>query len=379
MQFILKVFILVLKMLYSIIKKTTPIQNKITFISRQGDTPSNDILLLAEALKAIQPETKTVFLCKMLKSNLVGMLAYGPHMLRQLYHLASSKVVVLDSYCIAASILKHKPSLIIFQMWHSMGSMKKFGYTSLGTLEGSSEEVARLMKMHSNYDWVFASAPAYASDLAAGFGTDTNKIAIMPLPRLDLLTDEAHQKSTRDKIFAYYPELATKKNILYCPTFRKNTANTDMYLTRLIDSVDQTKYNLIVKLHPIAKVSIQEKNIVSPDDFSTFDLLSVADYVISDYSCVVFEAAVLNIPLYFYAYDLSEYIANRGLAIDYFNECPGIITSNPQEIINDIDSGLYNWTKLKEFREKYIKDTNQAAMDMAEFILVQIKNKETAS
>ena len=37
-------------------------------------------------------------------------------------------------------------------------------------------------------------------------------------------------------------------------------------------------------------------------------MLFVADYVISDYSCIVYEAAVRDIPLYFYNYDMEEYI-----------------------------------------------------------------------
>lgn len=377
MQLILKVFILILKILYGVIKTATPTQEKITFISRQGDAPSSDILLLEKAIKYQNPELRTVLLCRMLHNDIKGVFSYGIHMLIQLYHIASSKAVILDSYCIPVSLLKHKPVLTVFQMWHSMGSMKKFGYTAIGTLEGSSEDVARLMKMHSNYNFVFASAKSYANDLAAGFGIDLGKIVIMPLPRLDLLKDQAYQKKKRADILLRYPDLANKKNILYCPTFRKNMDSSNDHLVDLIESVDHAQFNLIVKLHPITKDNIKDSNLISPSDFSTFDLLSVTDYVVSDYSCVVFEAAVLHIPIYFYAYDLPDYIANRGLAIDYINECPGIITDNPKDIMNEIAKGEYDWDKLVQFRNKYIKKTEHAAMDMANFILAQIKKKET--
>ena len=73
-------------------------------------------------------------------------------MLTQMYHIATSKVVVLDGYCIAASVLNHKPDTKIVQMWHALGTIKKFGYQVLGTEEGSDPDVARIMRMHKNYD-----------------------------------------------------------------------------------------------------------------------------------------------------------------------------------------------------------------------------------
>lgn len=378
MEVTVRVLIRILKMLYWVIKKLTKVQNKITFISRQGNSPSNDILLLGNALKQLDENLEIVNLCKMLKPTFFGMLSYSFHMLNQLYQLATSKAIVLDSYCIVASLLNHRESLSIFQMWHSMGSMKKFGYTAIGTSEGNTKKIAELMKMHSNYDFAFASATSYSLALAAGFNMDPQKIAIAPLPRLDLLTDKGYQLQKRGEILQKYPALAAKKNILYCPTFRKGTDSTRGRIDQLIHSVDCAKFNLIVKLHPLEESQIGSTDYFAPKDYSTFDLLSVADYVISDYSCIVYEASVLNIPLYFYAYDYEEYEVNRGLAIDYLNECPGVVSSDPKVILKAIESGGYDIQKLIEFQHKYIRPTKHAAKDMAQFILSETRRKEAA-
>ena len=61
--------------------------------------------------------------------------------------IATSKVLVLDSYCIAASILHHRKSLKIIQMWHAMGGYKKFGKSILDMEEGSSAKLADVMVM----------------------------------------------------------------------------------------------------------------------------------------------------------------------------------------------------------------------------------------
>lgn len=376
MQYILKFVIWILNFLYSIIKRITKIQNKITIISRQSDFPSNDILLLSDAIRLQDSNIKVVALCKTLGTNPISIISYAFHMILQLYHLSTSKAIVLDSYCIVASLLTHKKSLIIFQMWHSMGTMKKFGYSAIGTQEGSDLKIAKIMKMHSNYDFVFASSPAYLDHLMAGFNIERQKIVIKPLPRLDLLTNMDYQAMMRQKLISVYPHLSKKKNILYCPTFRK--ASHDMYLPikRLIDCVDFEKYNLIVKLHPLFQPDETLGDLFTADKYSTFDLLSVADYIISDYSCVVYEAAVLDIPLYFYAFDFEEYQKNRGLAIDYRAECPGVISSNPKEIMEAISTGEYDMDRLKQFCTKYIVPTKTAAKDMALFIINQLRRKD---
>ena len=58
-------------------------------------------------------------------------------MLRQMYHAATSEIVVLDTYCIIISLLKQRKSLKVIQMWHALGAMKKFGYSILDKGEGT--------------------------------------------------------------------------------------------------------------------------------------------------------------------------------------------------------------------------------------------------
>ena len=55
------------------------------------------------------------------------------------------------------------------------------------------------------------------------------------------------------------------------------------------------------------------------------ELLHVADYIITDYSAIVYEAAITQKPIYFYTYDYEEYQINRGTYIDYMSEMPGPI------------------------------------------------------
>ena len=378
--FIMKIGILFLNIIYFFIK-LLPTKNKITMISRQSDTKTIDFSLLEKEIYNRDKRYKVVILCHKLDggiaSTLKNKIKYFFHMFKQMYHIATSKVVILDSYCIVISILKHKRKLKIIQIWHSMGTMKKFGYSVLGLSEGSNVKLAHTMKMHKNYNYIFASGDAYRKHLSLGFNTDINKILVYPLPRYDLLKNNSIQNEYKNKIINQYPIIKNKKNILYCPTFRKKESNFEDAVNKLINCIDTRKYNLIIKLHPLSKIKIdiKKKGIIIDKNFSTLEMLSISDYVISDYSCIIYEAAVKGIPLYFYNYDMDTYIDSRGLAIDYYNELPGKISSNPIEIVKAIENEKYDYLKLKKFSDKYVKPTKNATKDIVDFIFSIINKK----
>lgn len=154
--------------------KILPVKDKVTMISRQSDEKTLDFKLLEDEFKQRKPQLQVCILCHKLEggvnAKLMNKIKYIFHCLKQMYHIATSKIVILDSYCILISILNHRKELKVIQMWHSMGTMKKFGYQILDLEEGSNRKLATDMKMHKNYDYIFASSPAYANYLTEGFG-----------------------------------------------------------------------------------------------------------------------------------------------------------------------------------------------------------------
>lgn len=367
---IIKIGIFLLNIVYGIIK-LAPTQNKVVMLSRQSNRPSVEFEMVKGEIVKRDKNVKVVMLCRTLdggvNSSIWGKLKYAFHMFVQMYHIATSKVAILDSYCIVISILNHKKSLKVIQMWHSMGTMKKFGYTALGTAEGSRRELAYAMKMHHNYDYVFASAEAYKSHLASGFNCDINKIVTMPLPRLDLLKSKQYEEEVRTKIYQEYPELKEKPVIMYCPTFRKDEKEFEKAVYDLVDAVNTDKYHLVVKLHPLSKVVLDDR-VIQAKEFSSFDMIFTADYVVSDYSCIVYEAAVRNIPLYFYNFDMDFYTDGRGLAIDYEKELPGVTSKDAKVIADAIDNIAYEMEELKRFSDKYVVPVDNATGSIVDFV-----------
>ena len=370
MKAILKIGIKIFNVIYSLMK-LLPQQKKAVFISRQGDSPSLDFKILKNKTNELYPEYKTVMLCKTMGNTVSSYISYFFHMFKQMYHIATSEIVILDSYCILISILDHRKSLLIIQIWHSIGTMKKFGYSILDMEEGSSSDIAHTMKMHRNYDYIFAAGEGYRSHLAEGFGYPEEQVKVMPLPRVEVLKDSSYACDITKKIYTTYPVMTKKTNIVYVPTFRKtNDEDFNAALKALCAAIDDDRFNLIIKPHPLTDLSgFSYPNIIIDKQYSSFDMLFAADIVVSDYSCIIYEAAILKKPIYFYDYDYDTYMDSRDTYMDYLNEVPGPVCKKADELMATIGNGSYDYDRLNDFLNRYVyTGSAHETEDMVRFI-----------
>lgn len=327
-----------------------PQRRRIVCISRQSDSAPVDFRLIKEYCERRDPPWGVVILAKQLRNPA----AYLTEMIRQVYYIATSRAVVLDSYCIVVGLLHDRIRVPVIQIWHSLGNMKRFGYTAFGTDEGHSEATARLMHMHEGYDAIATSSLSFADEFAAAFNTDKSKLFEAPLPRVDLLLDEAHRNRQREAILTAHPQLRGRETIVYCPTFRKQpAANEAEAAAALIDAVDFDRFNFVYKPHPVSKQVIDDPRVVTIPS-GQLDALFVADAIISDYSTVIYEAGLLGIPVYLYAYDWDTYREKRGLTIDLEHDVPTLFTGDPRVIMEAIESGTFDHGAFQAFVRRNI-------------------------
>ncbi len=341
--------------------KFFPIQkNKITMLSRQSNDINIDFKMLLDEFSNQDKNIKVKVLCKEVPKNIIGRIKYCFFLIICLYHISTSKVCIIDGYSIPISCLKHKKDLKIIQIWHSLGAIKQFGKQVIGKKEGSKSEISKIMKIHQNYDYVLCASDATREFYKQGFGVDESKILKLGMPRIDYLLgkDEKINKKI-ENLYKDYPNLKEKKTILYVPTFRQGKS---VHIYDLINSVNTDEYNLIIKLHPLDKTIVDSKYTIN-NKYSTFVLLKIADYVITDYSALSLETSILdNKQLYFYLYDIEDYKMDRGLNVNLRKEMPNYTFSNVDDIIKNIQEDNYNFEELKKFRDKYVQtvDTNNS-------------------
>lgn len=375
MKAFINIFTAIVKAIFAFVK-LFPVQNKITIASRQADSESQDIQMLKEELQRQAPDVKVVTLCRTFGGSVFHVLGYGPHLLRQLWHIGTSKAVVVDSYCIGVSVPKQRKNTIVLQMWHALGALKKFGLSIAGEKsEGRSSEVADAMNMHHNYTNVLISSEACRDAYKEAFGYDDESMLVGSLPRVDAITDIEYQKNTSLRIYNQFPELKNKKIIVYAPTFRKDK-DISAEVLELNKAAAEKGFTLIVKKHPLMEIGESQNGeavIFEAEGFSTLETMSIADYVICDYSAVVFEAALMGKPLFFYAFDFDEYEGSRSFYLDYKTEMPGLITGNPYELIEAIDNDQYDLKKVKDFADKYITVQKDCTKNLVLWLLKRIQ------
>lgn len=374
MTFVIAIFRGFLNLIYALFK-LLPVRDKITLISRQSDFPSEDFLMLKAEIEKQSPKTEVKILSKKLRKSPGALISYIGHIFVQMYHIATSKTVVLDSYCIAVSVLKQRRSLRVVQIWHAMGALKRVGLSILGEEEGSNPKLAKAMRMHRNYTHVLASGKACVKPFAEAFGCDEKSIVIGSLPRVDRLMSEEIKQRTIDKIFDIYQELkqakdCNKKIIVYAPTFRKHkdiSAETE----DLINTISSEDRIIVIKKHPLMKLCIEDRpGVIIDDTFSTEEMLYIADYVIADYSAIVFEAALLNKPMCFYAFDLDEYMASRSFYLDYEKDMPGAICKDVDEVETVLKDFCFDLEAVKNFAHNYVEKTEGVTKELANLVLM---------
>lgn len=364
-----------LRGIYWLYKRVPVDKTKVLFMSRQGDSAGTDFLLLKEEIEKLNPQVKVRMICKTLDGGLLKKLGYvinlaGP----QLYELATSKVAILDSYSIPVSILNHRKELKVVQIWHAMGALKKFGKSIVGKVEGRSEKLAEAMEMHRNYDYILASSKESARYFGEAFGYDEERFIIGALPRTDLLLKESYSQECKDKFYEKYPELKGQKLILYAPTIRR----TQEDISKTEELIQEVKkfggYALVVSPHPVKRKPYMGVKDILVTDFSTFELLNVCHYLVTDYSAIVYEAAVKELPIFLYAYDIEEYLANRGFYLDYEKDMPADYRKDAAGIMKMIVSEDWNKERVRAFADRYITKSKDSTKDLAKEILKLLSN-----
>ena len=342
-------------------------------ISRESNDKTLDVSMLEEEL--LRRGIRVTTLSRLLtKDSYVKALGYICHVIRQEISILSADVVVLDTYCIPASMLPHLKKTKVIQMWHALSAVKKFGWQTVGMPDGTPLRTAKLMHMHRGYDRFVSCSDVTAEYFSEAFRTDRSRVIKCGLPRIDYIMDVTHG-SGRDRalseIYRKHPQLAgqSKKTVLYAPTFHKGSIPD---VKGLAESLDPSEYELLVRMHPLYRAEgdlPQAENIIYEDDIPTYDLLAAADIIISDYSSLVVEASLADKPMYLYTYDIESYRETTGLNMDFEKESIRDYVFTDAEKLADALEKPYDIDALRRFRDKYIDiDTENCTGQLADFI-----------
>ena len=364
----MKILIVFANIIYAFFKLFPVKSNRVLFLSRQSNEKTLDFALIEEEIMRWNSEVKLIFLCRQFtgeERSPAVLLSYLCHLIKISWYLARVNVVVLDSYSIPVSVLRHRKSLYVIQIWHAMGKIKKSGHAAVGKAGGRSKYLAKALHMHENYNAVIAGGAAWNDSYCAGFNVAQGILHNFALPRVDYLLHEGN--NIRERILLQHPDLAHKKLVLYAPTFRKETFDGHYRLAELIDS---ERFVLASRLHWKQQLSTPLREECDFSDFSTLELLAACDYLITDYSAIAVEAAAINKKTLYYCFDYDDYERNVGLNIDLRAEMPDCVFQDTSELVAVLNNESYPQESLEHYREKFLpEDLTNSARKITDLIL----------
>ena len=278
------------------------------------------------------------------------------------YYLATSRVFIVDDYFFPIYVIHPRRGTTIVQTWHACGAFKKVGYSVLDKSFGMDEGLARRVPVHSNYDVCLVASQSAAPHYAEAFHQPLDRfVSRLGIPRTDVFFGEERLARTRESVRRRYGLTDGRRVILYAPTFRGDSvtdarATDDLDLGLLRDRLGDD-HVLLVRLHPF----IRSRTRIGPDlagfaiDVSDHpdinELMLVSDVLVTDYSSAIYEFALLNRPMVFFAPDYEAYERERGFYFDYRTGVPGPIFETTEALAEYLRAGDFDLDRVERFRE----------------------------
>lgn len=199
--------------------------------------------------------------------------------------------------------------------------------------------------------WDYLISPnAYSTEIFKRAFQFDKKMLEFGYPRNDFLINSNNEKTIKQiKEQSDLPK--DKRVILYAPTWRDNQFydigkykfELQMDLDRLQEKFGD-KHIIVLRLHYLIAENLDltdYKGFVYDLSYheDIRDLYLIADLLITDYSSVFFDYAILKRPMLFYVYDIENYRDNlRGFYFDFEAKAPGPLVKTTEEMITEIEA-----------------------------------------
>lgn len=278
--------------------------------------------------------------------------SYYIHTLSGMWNLLTSKYIVHD-HCSKFLDYISSDKHVCFNLWHG-SPIKAIGCSD----SGLTENTKRRYKYMSKHGYIFVSSDIYRVIFSSMFQMNPNRIPITGVVRTDVIFNKNQEAYIKEK----FNLGGFDKIVLYAPTYKVRYSRVDVKVDfdnifgfeyyNQEDFMQYLKTNnicLLIKPHPFEEKQfikhLQDNNydkcenirmlkfrdlVVS--DININEIFNLTDLIISDFSSITIDYAILNKPILYLGNYLDKYKQNRGFILpDNFR------ILMPGEMISDYD------------------------------------------
>ncbi|RRK10458.1 ribitolphosphotransferase [Lactiplantibacillus garii] len=308
-----------------------PQKQRVSFVTMRS-ARLNDNLKALHAEFARDGRYQLKVLCFQYDRTWKSKLGFLVAALRTLWLLATSKLLIIDDYCLPLYAVHKHPENQVVQLWHAVGALKKFGL-SLPTASRS------VIKPHTNYDWVFINTPADKFAYVDAFDVDPDHVLVNGEPMVDQLMRQRPLQHTG------------AKRLLYSPTYRpgaRGTAQVLAYVQQLVRSCQQLTgvWDVYVSLHPYLRLPVLDlpANVhVFQDAARVRALMPTIDLFVTDYSSLSLSFSHFERPIVLYTPDYDAYVKTSGFYVDYYDYLDVPHFESAERVVAYVNADLANY------------------------------------
>ena len=285
------------------------------------------------------------------------------------YYMSKAKYWIIN--CKMPDYIAKKEEQVYLQTWHGT-PLKRLAHDIEAaedmTFYRSAVSFAQMTQSYdidvARYNYMISPNRFCTEVFQSAFRIQRERLIETGYPRNDFICNTTKEEMERLKEKYQLPK--DKKIVLYAPTWRDNSYVASGYTFELKADFHKWKeilgeeYIVVFKPHYLIINTYEKDSSLQgflysiPAEADIRELYVISDMLITDYSSVFFDYAILKRPIYFYMYDIEEYANDlRGFYLDIHKDLPGDIYTNEDELLAAVKQDAYDETAYQAFYERF--------------------------
>lgn len=296
--------------------------------------------------------------------------------LKSRYELSTARVIISNTK--SRLPYSKKRTQYYIQTWHGGFGVK---YIEKDIEQFLPDDYVRDSKYDSSITDLILSGSDFQTQVIKDSFWYDGEIFMKGIPRNDIFFN--YTQETISKLKKSYGFEEDVKIVIYAPTFRKN-GNVDVYqlnahkLLQTLRKKTGDVWKLIIRLHPsvAGKSGIfhYDDDVIDGSSYAdSQELLVLSDLLITDFSSMMMDFAIMRKPVFLFILDLQDYIKDAGGVRPIFYNLPFSMAHSNEELnetIREFDMNDYH-NLLDGFMHKYFRSYDDG--HASEYVVERIK------